>query len=128
MENVRDAISSAIQTFTDAFRRGDAAAIAALYAEGARLLPPGNPMMQGREAARTFWQGAMGMGIKEARLEALEIEERGDLAYEMGRFEMVVEPSGGQRSEVAGKYVVVWKQEGGAWKIHVDIWNTDRPA
>jgi ketosteroid isomerase-like protein len=24
--------------------------------------------------------------------------------------------------------VVVWKQEGDGWRIHVDIWNSDRPA
>ena len=23
------------------------------------------------------------------------------------------------------KYVVVWKQEDGAWRRHVDIWNMD---
>lgn len=27
-----------------------------------------------------------------------------------------------------GKYVVVWKDEGGVWKLHVDIWNTDTLA
>ena len=27
-----------------------------------------------------------------------------------------------------GKYVVVWKQENGQWKIYRDIWNTSMPA
>ena len=31
---------------------------------------------------------------------------------------------GGQ--EVAVKYVVYWKQEDGAWKWHVDIWNMNQ--
>jgi len=31
--------------------------------------------------------------------------------------------AGGQRA--TPKYVVVWKQEDGAWRRHVDIWNTD---
>jgi uncharacterized protein (TIGR02246 family) len=128
MENIRDAIASAIQTFTDAFRRGDAAAVAAWYSSDAKLLPPDNPMMKGRDAIQDFWQGAMNAGVSEAKLETLEIQTQGDLAYEVGRFEMVVEPRGGNRAELTGKYVVVWKAEGDRWRMHVDIWNSDGPA
>lgn len=126
--DVRDAIKSAIQTFTEAFGRGDAAAIAAWYSADATLLPPDNPMLKGRDAVETFWQGAMGMGVTEARLETLDVESRDDLAYEVGRFEMTLRPQGGDRSTLTGKYVVVWKSEGDGWRMHVDIWNTDRPA
>jgi ketosteroid isomerase-like protein len=27
-----------------------------------------------------------------------------------------------------GKYIVVWKDEGGKWKLHRDIWNSSLPA
>jgi len=33
--------------------------------------------------------------------------------------------AGGQRA--TPKYVVVWKQEDGVWRRHVDIWNMDTP-
>ena len=128
MENIRDAIASAIQTFTDAFKSGDAAAIAAWYTGDATLLPPDNPLMRGRDAIQTFWQGAMSLGVKEARLETLDVESRDDLAYEVGRFRMTVQPQGGGGVEMTGKYVVVWKRDGDAWRMHVDIWNGDRPA
>jgi ketosteroid isomerase-like protein len=30
---------------------------------------------------------------------------------------------------ISGKYVVVWQKGGdGVWKLHVDIWNSSRPA
>jgi uncharacterized protein (TIGR02246 family) len=125
MENVRDAIASAIENFTGAFKRGDAAAVAAWYTTDATLLPPDNTMMKGRDAIQAFWQGAMSMGVSEAKLETLEVETRDDLAYEVGRFEMVMQPQGGERVELTGKYVVVWKLEGEAWRMHVDIWNGD---
>lgn len=128
MENLRDAIASAIQTFTDAFGREDAAAIAAWYTADATLLPPDNPMVKGRDSIQTFWQGAMTMGVREAALTTLEVESRGDLAYEVGRFEMAVQSQGGERVELTGKYVVVWKLDGDGWRMHVDIWNGDRPA
>ena len=25
------------------------------------------------------------------------------------------------------QYIVVWKRQGGAWKLHADIWNSDIP-
>lgn len=128
MNNIRDAIASAVQTFTDAFKRGDAAAVAAWYTTDATLLPPDSQMMKGRDAIQTFWQGAMNMGVNEASLDTLEVEVRNDLAYEVGRFQMTVQPQGGEAAKLAGKYVVVWKDEGGSWRMHVDIWNGDSPA
>ena len=129
MENVRDAIAAAVRNFTDSFERGDAAAVAAWYSRDATLMPPDSPMLKGTDAIRDFWQGAMNMGVKGAQLETLEVEERGDIAYELGRFELTLQSPGGEGVKMRGKYVVVWKKEdGGGWKMHVDIWNGDSPA
>lgn len=32
-----------------------------------------------------------------------------------------------QRGDAVGKYIVVWKDDGGTWKLHLDIWNTNTP-
>ncbi|MCU1288284.1 MAG: hypothetical protein JWN60_513 [Acidobacteria bacterium] len=125
MENVRNLIASANQNFMDAFKRADAAGLAALYTDDTRLLPPGFPMMSGREAVQSFWQSAMDTGIKAARLETVEVESEGNLASEIGRFVLTVQPHGGESTEMTGKYLVVWKKQDGAWKLHIDIWNTD---
>jgi uncharacterized protein (TIGR02246 family) len=126
MENIREAIASAVRNFTEAFGRGDSAAVAAWYSRDATLLPPDNPMLKGADAIQAFWQGAMETGVKGARLETLEVEERGDLAYEVGKFELTMQPQGGEGAKMRGKYVVIWKKdEGGGWKMHVDIWNGD---
>ena len=45
----------------------------------------------------------------------------GDSIVEVGRGDLVL----GNGQTVAVKYVVLWKQEGGAWKWHTDIWNTN---
>ena len=125
MENVRNLIASANKKFMDAFSRADAAGIAALYTDDAKLLPPGSPMMSGKDAIQSFWQGAMDMGIKEAKLEIVAVESAGNLAYEVSRFALSGEQQGGESIMLTGKYVVVWKNQDGNWKLHVDIWNTD---
>ena len=125
MENVHELIKSANQKFMDAFKRADAAGIAVLYTDNPKLLPPGSPMMTGKEAVKSFWQSTIDMGVKEASLETLEVESQGNLASEIGRFSLTVQPQGGQSTTMTGKYVVVWKNQDGTWKIHIDTWNTD---
>ena len=67
----------------------------------------------------------MDMGIKTAELESVELDGQGDTAIEVGRYRLGSE-SGQVLDE--GKYVVIWKQVDGQWKLHRDIWNTSVPA
>jgi len=53
------------------------------------------------------------------------VASRGDLAYEVGTYAAMGE--GGKPLD-SGKYVVVWRRDGEAWKLHRDIWNTSMPA
>jgi uncharacterized protein (TIGR02246 family) len=108
----------------DAFSQGDAAAIASLYTEDAVLLPPNMEPMTGPAAAKAFWQGAMDMGLKGATLESVDVAAHGDVIVEVGRYTLTV--AGGTQAD-HGKYIVVWKQEGGVWKLDKDIWNSSVP-
>ena len=124
MEEAEEAIRANNQKFSETFMRGDAAGVAALYTEDARLMPPDAPMMTGTESIRQFWVGAMAMGIKEAALETIEVKPCGEYACEIGRFTLSIEAGAGERARQTGKYVVLWKRTGGGWKLDVDIWNT----
>lgn len=126
--NVRAAIEAANREFVAAVNRGDAAAIAAMYTEDARVLPPNAKLGEGREAARQIWQGAISAGLKLVSLETLYVESQGTLAYEVGRYTMTMpSPRGGTTQDV-GKYVVVWKRSRGKWLLAADIWNSDAAA
>lgn len=128
MSKISEAIQTGNNNFMAAFGRGDAAGVAACYTADARLLPPGGAPMTGTPDIATFWQGAMSMGIKAAKLETLHVEERGDLAIEVGQYTLAIQPDGGAAMTDVGKYVVVWKDDGGAWKLHIDIWNSNGAA
>ena len=122
---IRDAIVTANQQFMSAFGRGDAAGVAGLYTEDGQVLPPGSEPITGRPGIQAFWQGAMDMGVRTAKLETVEVAHHGDAAYEVGRY--ALEAAGGQLLD-RGKYVVIWQRHGEGWKLHRDIWNTSRPA
>jgi uncharacterized protein (TIGR02246 family) len=44
--------------WTAAFNKGDARAVAAMYAEDAYVLPPGSDIVKGRAAIEAFWRQA----------------------------------------------------------------------
>jgi uncharacterized protein (TIGR02246 family) len=129
MEEIRAAIENTNLKFAEIFKRGDAAGIAALYTADARLMPPGSPTLSGTEAITAFWQAAMKQGIKAATLETIDVETSGGvLATEIGQFTLSMESPRGGQVEQTGKYIVLWKNDGGTWKLHADIWNGDAPA
>ena len=119
--NIHDTIVAANQKWMAAVEQGDAAGMAALYTRNAQLLPTNSDFVSGSEAIQTFWQGVMDMGIKQAHLETVEAEGMGNTAYEVGKYTLYADE--GQIVD-HGKYVVIWKQEDGQWKLHTDIWNT----
>lgn len=91
-----------------------------IYTKDARVLPPGAPLVQGREAIKGFWQQAITtLDVQDVELSSIDVETVGDGAVEIGRAVLTL-ASG---NKVTAKYVVQWKQEDGGWKWHTDIWN-----
>ncbi len=121
--DVSDAIASMNEKFVAAFNRGDAAGLASLYTENGQVLPPNSDFITGKTAIQGFWQVLLDMGLK-ATLETVELETHGDTAIEVGKF--ALQGEGGQTLD-KGKYLVVWKQEDGQWKLHRDIFNSSMP-
>ena len=122
---IHEAIVAANGNFMEAFNSGDAAGVAAYYTTEGQLLPGNSDFVTGTQAIADFWQAVMDMGIKSAKLETIEVEGMGKMAYEVGKYQLFGE--GGQMLD-QGKYIVIWKQVEGVWKLHRDIWNTSMPA
>jgi ketosteroid isomerase-like protein len=103
--------------------KGDFAALSRVYTQAARLLSPGIPAITGLPGIIDYWKGAAAaLGVTGAKLHSLELTVTGDRAAELGRVEIFTAPGA---PPATGKYVVLWKQEGGAWKWDVDCWNMD---
>ena len=120
--DVRAAIEAVNAKFGAAWGKKDAAAVTALYTANATLLPPNVARVTGAEAILEFWKAALAAAPPAAKLTSTEVEAHGDTAHEVGTYQMFA--SDGKVVDT-GKYVVVWKREGGQWKLHRDIWNSD---
>ena len=80
-------IEAGNKKFADAVAKGDAAALAKLYAVDGAILPPGRPMLRGREAIR---EGVRGAGRRPSRRSASprkEVYPMGNLALEVSSLE-----------------------------------------
>jgi ketosteroid isomerase-like protein len=128
LAEIKRSIEGGNLKFGEAVRRSDGPAIAALYTEDAKLMPPNSEMIKGNEGIKAFWTGGLQMGIKDAVLTTLEVVGIGDLVCEIGKYDLTIQPAGQGVIKDFGKYVVIWKRTAEGWKLHVDIWNTNRPA
>jgi ketosteroid isomerase-like protein len=110
----------------EVFGKRNFTALDDIYTRGARILPPGAPMISGRDAIRKFWsEMVQSANATSAVLTSVDIMQSGDGAVEIGKAVLTVEPPGQSSAQMEVKYVVYWQQEDGRWKWHVDIWNTN---
>ena len=117
-------IIAANKVFMQAFAAG-ATTMGDLYSTDAQLLPPSGAMISGNTAIGPFWKGAFDSGVKKATLETMATEKAGDRIIETGQYTL----AGADGTALdKGKYMVVWKKEGGNWKLYRDIWNTSVSA
>jgi uncharacterized protein (TIGR02246 family) len=110
--------------FSEAFNKGDSVAVAAHYTDDAVLMPPGAPLMKGREAIQSFWKKGAEQ-LEGLRLTTLDVKPLGnDGAREIGTWAAKTKAASPQ--EMTGKYVVIWQKVGADWKLATDIWNSDK--
>jgi len=125
VHEARAAIEAANAKFSEAFARGDAKALAAMYTADAIAFPPDSEMIQGNEAVGEFWKATRSGGVQGVALTTLDVGRSGDVAYESGEVTLTIQPAGKEPTTATAKYLVVWKREAdGAWKLHRDIWNS----
>ena len=99
------------------------------YADDASAYPFNAPIATGKEAIRELWSHLMslpGFALSFSPSK-IQVAKSGDLAYDVGTFEMKTTDAQGNVVTEVGKYVVVWKkQTNRKWKVVADIFNTDK--
>jgi uncharacterized protein (TIGR02246 family) len=120
------AIGEANKKWLAAIAAKDGAAIGALHAEDASMLPPNAPRVAGREAIQTSWtqmMGAPGFALT-FETEKLEVAKSGDVAVDIGTYTFT--PGEGAQPE-SGKFVVTWVKRDGNWVVFTDMFSANQP-
>lgn len=121
---VHIAIMQRTEQAEDAVRRQDAGALAAMYTNGARLSPPNQARINGRDDIRDFYAAVFEDGLDGLDVETTEVFPAENTVTELGT--MTVR-RGGQVVDEA-KYTNVWVKNGETWMVHRSTWNSDRPV
>jgi uncharacterized protein (TIGR02246 family) len=122
-------VNAVAQAFHDGVANQDAAALASLYADDGRFLPPNMEPSEGRSSIQAAMQILLDMGARSLDVEPLDVREAGDLTIEYGRYTLGIEPEGQAAMTDVGKYVVVHEaRPDGSTKIVLDIFNSNSPA
>ena len=116
----KEAIQALDDQFSAAANRGDADALAAMYAPDATVLPPDNSVVPG-PAIHTMFAG-MTTQVTNLKLTATDVKRlSNDYIREIGVSTLITK--GEKPATVSGSYVVVWREVDGAWKLWTDIFH-----
>lgn len=126
-----DADMAALKALQDNFTKMAMAAdygslVKMYYTNDAVFMAPNAPAAIGPAAIEAVLRGSP--PITSFVLTIDEMVGSGGIAYAVGRYNMVMRPSGASGIPDSGKFVNVYrKQQDGSWKVARDIFNSDIP-
>jgi uncharacterized protein (TIGR02246 family) len=102
--------------------------VASLFAEDGVLMPPGAPVVAGREAIRTYMAANPMPPGSNMSFTAVDVAANGPMAVERGTYTFTMPAMGRTPATTTnGKYLVHWHRIGGAWLQAATIWSDDAP-
>jgi uncharacterized protein (TIGR02246 family) len=126
---IRQSIEGLMVAWEPAALAGDAAALAAIYAEDAVLQPPNAPKAVGRaaiQAALTEMLAATPFTAIDIVSEGSEVSASGDIAWAHGSYTSTNTVNGAPYEDT-GKWLSVYENYNGQWSHVADTWNSDTP-
>jgi len=119
--------------FDDAFINGDAAAMAAFYAEDAVIIPHDGPPIYGREAIQKHFVDMFKKIHFSKHMSKLEeysphvIGTAGNEVWTTGECDVIFKIENGSPLRINAHYLTILVREGDAWKTKVDTYNSTGP-
>ena len=107
----------------DALITGDAQAYADMFVDDGFVMTPGTPTIRGQKNILNSRRDVLSkVKVLDARLDTISIEQKGAIAWEIGRFYYELKAEKGEKRSISGKYLVIWEQQSnGSWKIRGDV-------
>ena len=125
------AVKQVADNYVKAVLAGSASAVADLYTDDAMEMPPNQPLLKGKAAIQQYYEKVFsgGMKVTAFTLNHLESRASADTAWDVGTYNQSMQGETGTtgRNSDSGKYVVILKRTGGAWKVAYAIYNSDQP-
>ena len=121
-----EAIRQTSVDLTTAFNAKDIEKLMSQYAENSAFMPPNAPMLRGKEALKTYYDGLLAKGAGNLTMTPQDVTGNGPLAYESGTYTIAFDGAG-EASRDRGKYLRVLRNMNGTWRSEYTIWSSDLP-
>jgi ketosteroid isomerase-like protein len=125
LDSVKAEIGVLNKAYAECFAKKDSVSFVAHYTSDAIIYPPNKPALKGEAGIKAFFNTALSMGINTAEATTVELFGNNEFVTEVGTYNIKINT--GQSVET-GKYIVIWKNDNGKWKMHRDIFNADPGA
>lgn len=112
-----------IEQFSAFYVAGDIESLVDSYTIDGKIFPGRTKIIEGKEKLLDFWTPRNGNKTIRHKITPAEIKIVKKTAYDFGYYEGTSQNAEGENFEFSGKYVIVWKEIKGEWKIYLDIWN-----
>ncbi len=123
-------LDAASQAFDEALKKHDVEAVFAHMTDDVVMMPPGEPTLRGKAAAREWYSWL----LSQYKTSSLVLTQREVIVGEgvgavIGAHEWILKPvAGGEPVVDRGSYMQVWKQQAdGRWLFAREIWNSSAP-
>ena len=131
LAEARAALEQSDARYSEAAQGKDVDAWVSMYTSDATMYPPGLATISGIDAIRDFGTEFTSMPGFAASFRPVEVDvgDGGDLGYTLNEFVITFTGPEGQPVTEQGRDFHVWRRQAdGAWKVVIDIWNSDQPA
>lgn len=125
IDSAKAAIAASNKMYNESFAKNDSVAFVGCYTSDAVLMAPNMPALSGSDGIKAFFTGGYAMGIRGIDLVTTEVNGGPEMVYETGTYSV---KDGTGNSLEKGKFIVIWKNVDGVWKMHRDIYNSDAPT
>lgn len=112
------------QNFMKSFKNEDSISVSNCYTTDAKVLADHSGTVSGRDKILHYISREMNRGITDVDLHTTKVWGDSSILAEEGTYEFS-NKDGGRIDK--GKYIVLWKQEAGNWKMYRDIRTSDLP-
>ena len=117
-------IEPAYAAWDAAFAKGDAKAIAALYADDAIFLPATHDVIKGPSGVEKFFAGIFGMGVTDHKLELIDARGEGNLVFGAAKWSANGKDANGADQPWAGIATHIFeRQADGSLKLKLHTFN-----
>lgn len=108
--------------FAKAFKNADSAVLANCYTRDAKIFINEIPTIEGRDSIRVYYGRLLERDLSAYNLKSTNIWGDSTILVEEGEFRLI----GPKKKEIdRGNYIVLWRTEGGNWKMFRHMWKSD---